>query len=103
MVKKFAAAFAVGAIVAGTAALAPTAASAACWGWGCTYYTYGYVPSYQTAYATYNQPVLVKKPVTTYVYAWSAQPVNYAYTTPVYRRVVYEWRWGSPPVVAFGR
>ena len=70
MVKKFAAALA---IVAGGVALAPTAASAQCWGWGCTYYTYGYVPSYQTAFATYNQPVLVKKPVTTYVYAWSAQ------------------------------
>ena len=59
MVKKFAAALAV---VAGGVALAPTAASAACWGWGCTYYTYGYVPSYQTTYATYNQPVLAKKP-----------------------------------------
>ena len=51
MVKKFAAAFAVGAIVAGGAALAPTAASAACWGWGCTYYSYGWAPGVTTATA----------------------------------------------------
>jgi hypothetical protein len=103
MVKKFAAALAVGAIVAGGAALAPTAASAACWGWGCTYYSYGWAPGVTTATATYAQPVLVKKPVTTYVYAWSARPVQYSYYAPTYRPVVYAWRWGAPPVVAYGR
>ena len=103
MVKKLAVAFATAAIVAGGVALVPTEASAWCWGWGCTYYSPGWHPGYRTAYATYAQPVIVKKPVATYVYEWSARPAKYAYYQPVYRPVVYAWRWGGPPVVAYGR
>ena len=104
MVKKLVVAFAAGAVVAGSAVLAPTPASAQCWWWGCgTVYSYGWYPSYQTARATYAQPVLVQRPVTTYVYQWAARPVTVAYAVPVYKPVVYAWRWGSPPIVAYGR
>jgi hypothetical protein len=101
MLRKTAIAFTAGFVVAGGVALTPTEASAWC---RCgTYYTYGWYPAWQTAYATYQQPVLVKKPVTTYTYVWTTRPVKYAYSAPVYRRVAYAWRWGAPPVVAFGK
>lgn len=107
MVKKFAMALTAGAIVAGGVALAPTEASAWC---RCgAYYTYGWYPAWTTAYATYQQPVLVRRPVTTYAYTWTTRPVRYAYAAPViapvavawYRPRVVAWR-GRPRVLAFG-
>jgi len=101
MRQKFVITLAAAAAIVGGVALMPTEASAWC---RCgAYYTYGWYPAYRPVHTTYAQPVLVKKPVTTYVYAWSSRPVKYTYYAPTYRRVVYAWRWGAPPVVAFGK
>lgn len=98
---KFATALAAAAALAGGVAFMPTQASAWC---NCgTYYGYGWAPAYMPVTTTYAQPVLVKKPVTTYVYQWSTRPVAYTYYARTYRPVVYGWRWGAPPVVAYGR
>jgi hypothetical protein len=83
--------------------IAPTEASAWCRCGG-----YAWYPSYRPVYATYAQPVLVRRPVVTYAYTWTSRPYTVASYVPTWRRVAYSYSygsygWGSPPVVAYGR
>jgi hypothetical protein len=109
MRQKFVITLAAAAAIVGGVALMPTEASAWC---RCgAYYTYGWYPAWRTAYATYQQPVLVKRPVTTYVYQWKTRPVRYAYARPVLAPVAVAWyrprvrviAWrGRPRILAYG-
>lgn len=89
--------------IVGGLTLMPTEASAQCRWTNCTYYTSAWVPAYRPVQTTVAQPVLVRRPVTTYVYQWSSRPERYTYYAPTYRRAVVAWRPGMPPVVAMGR